>query len=385
MDVNRRTVAAMLASAGLVAPGAALAAGARMFKASIALEGNRLLIAVGMNGKGPYIFMIDTGQYVSMIRPDLAKELKLPVQSYEATRGVGGKGRPFAMYLARDFVIGGGIRQSSVVLQDSFEFGYQQDIYGALAAGILTASDTDLDFDAGELRIYPDGRGDRTGYVAVDSEIPRADQPDRGSRKIMAKVQLDGRVLNCILDTGSPGTLLLGQSVARRLGMWDDRPYSPDRVRGIGGTGPVARTTRATSMTLGGVRADRPLITALGNELASGLDGIVGLAFIRRFNMSIDVRGRKLWIQPSRQPAAPEPRYALSGLWLDRDGERITVGVVGPGSPAAKEGLKPGDRIVGDWDTVLRAITGAPGSVARLKVERDGIAREVALTLMPYL
>ena len=384
MEVDRRMAIAMLTSAGFLAPSAVLAAERRVFKASIAVDSNRVLIAVGMNGKGPYIFMIDTGQYVSMIRPDLAKQLQLPVQGYEGTSGIGGKSRPFALYLARDFVIGGGILQSAVVLEDSFEFGYGQDIYGALAAGILTANDTDLDFDAGELRIYPDGRGDRPGYVAIDSEIPRAEREGRGSRKIMATVLVEGRPLRCVLDTGSPNTLTLNQSVARRIGLLDDRPYAPTRTRGIGGTGPAERIVRVGAVEMGGVRAARPLVSLLGNDIGIDSDGIVGLSLIRRLNLSIDTRGRKLWVKPSGQSAPPE-RYGLSGLWIEREGSRITVAAVGTGSPAAKAGIAPGDHVAGEWNAVLRAITGRAGSVANLTVEHGGTSRSVALTLTPYL
>jgi serine protease Do len=373
------------AIAGSLSPLTAFAAEPRVLKASISLEANRVLIAVGMNGQGPFIFMIDTGQYVSMIRPDLAKKLRLPVQGYEHTRGIGGKGDQFLIYLARDFIIGGGIRQSSVALEDSFSFGYRQDIYGGLAAGILTASDTDLDFDAGELRLYPDGRGERPGYVAVDSEIPRANNPDRGSRKILATIMIDGHPLRCELDTGSPNTLSLNQSAARRIGLWDDRPFAPSRPSGIGGAGPIARIVRVGAMELGGVRLDRPLISLLGTDIGrSGHDGIVGLSFIRLFNMSIDSRGRRLWIKPSRQSSPPN-RYGPSGLWLDQEGSRIVVASVGNGSPAAKEGIRPGDRVRGEWDALMRTINGRPGDVARLTVERDGQAREVALTLADYL
>jgi len=384
VEFDRRTAIATVAGGIMVGSLPAFAAQGRVFKASISLEGNRVLIAVGMNGQGPFIFMIDTGTYVSIVRPDLAKKLNLPVQGYEASRGIGGKGDRYAIYLARDFIIGGGIRQSSVVLEDSFRFGYQQDIYGALAAGILTASDTDLDFDAGELRIYPDGRGDRAGYVAVDSEIPRANQPDRGSRKIVATILVNGRPLRCALDTGSPNTLSLYQAAARRLGLWDNRPFAPSRPNGIGGAGPIARTVRVDEMTLGDVRLDRPLISLLGNDLDSDLDGIVGLSFIRLFNTSIDSRGRRLWIKPSRQVSPPD-RYGPSGLWLDRAGSRILVASVGNGSPAAKAGIQPGDRVVGEWSDVLRTISSSVGSRVVLKIERGGQSLDVAFTLSDFL
>lgn len=384
VEFDRRTAVAAMTGGVLLGSLPAFAAQGRVLKADISLEDNRVLIAVGMNGQGPFIFMIDTGTYVSIVRPDLAKKLKLPVRGYEASRGIGGKGDRYAIYLARDFIIGGAIRQSSVVLEDSFRFGYQQDIYGALAAGILTASDADLDFDAGELRIYPDGRGDRAGYVAVDSEIPRADQPDRGSRKIVATILVNGRPVRCALDTGSPNTLSLHQSTARRFGLWDSRPFAPSRPNGIGGAGPIARIVRVDEMALGDVRLDRPLISLLGNDLGGNLDGIVGLSFIRLFNMSIDSRSRRLWIKPSRQVSPPD-RYGPSGLWLDRDGSRIIVASVGSGSPAAKAGIQPGDHVLGEWGDLLKRINGPIGSGVMLKIERDGRSLDVAFTLGNFL
>ena len=378
---DRRKVLAGIAGAGLL-PGTAFAQDRRVFTAKIMLESNRVLIAVGMNGAGPYIFMIDTGQYVSMVRPDLAKQLGLTVTGSERTSGIAGRVRPFNIYRARDFVIGGGIRQRDVVLQDSFEFGYAQDIYGALSAGILTASDTDLDFDAGELRLYPDGRGERPGYTAVDATIPRDEQPDRGSRKIIATVLLDGRPLRLVLDTGAPDVLMLNQGVARRLGYWNEaRPYAVYRPNGIGGHGSVGRIVRAGKLALGGATAERPLIKLLGDTIGGEVDGILGLSFIRRFNLSIDSRARRLWVKPSQQPLVPE-RYGLSRLWLTRDGAQIVVAVVGTGSPAAAAGLKVGDRIAGEWNATLRAINGPPGHVVTLR--RDG-GSSVTFTLAAYL
>lgn len=386
--MHRRDVIRALAVGGAaVAFGErTLAAEPRVYTSSIVVENDRVLIAVGMNGAGPFFFMIDTGTYLSLIRPDLARQLKLPVKGIEHSRGVGGKGRNFTVYLAKDFIIGGGMRQPSVALEDSFDFGYRQDIHGALAAGVLTTIDADLDFDKGELRIYPDGRGDRPGYVAIESQIPRIEQPERGSRKISATVMLDGHPIRCILDTGAPGRLMLNQASARRLGLWnDDRPFAPIRPNGIAGTGPVARIVRVGALEMGGAREERPLVTLLGNSLSNEFDGILGLSFIRRFNLSIDTRRRQLWVQPSRQTVSPQ-RYALSGLWIDHDGDRMSVAAVGTGSPAAAAGIRVGDRIVGQaFPAVLRKIGGGPGTDISLGIERGGVASTVYLKLAPYL
>lgn len=378
---DRRTVMAGLAGGALL-PGAASAAERRVFTARIALEGNRVLIAVGMNGRGPYMFMIDTGTYISLIRPELARQLGLTVAGNERSSGIAGRPQTFTLYRARDFVIGGGIRQRDVMLHDSFAFGHAQEIHGALAAGILTAADADLDFDAGELRIYPDGRGGRPGYVAVDATIPRDERPDRGSRKITAMVLVDGRPVRLMLDTGAPHVVMLNQRVAERLGYWDDaRPFAPYRPVGIGGAGAVGRIVRAGAVQLGEARAERPLITLLANGLGGEVDGILGLSFIRRMNLSVDAARRQLWVQPSRQPLVPE-RYGLSGLWLERAGDGIVVSVVGTGSPAAQAGVRVGDRIAGEWASVLRAIGDAPGTAVTLR-RPDG--PPAIFTLAPYL
>jgi serine protease Do len=209
--------------------------GARAFTAEIAVENNRVMITVRLKGRGPYLFMIDTGSYLSLIRPDLAKALKLRTLAIEQTRGIGGSAA-YNVFVADDVLIGRRVHQPEVVFSDAFKFGYGADIYGALAAGMLTAMDTDLDFDASVLRFYPDGRGERPGYVAIDSEIPRHDSPSQGSAKISATVLIDGRPIRCLLDTGAPHVLMLNQAAGRRLGLWNDmRPYAPSRPNGIVG------------------------------------------------------------------------------------------------------------------------------------------------------
>jgi hypothetical protein len=84
--------------------GAALAAERRMLRASIALEENRVLVAVGMAGKGPYIFMIDTGGVVSLVHDTLAKTLKLPIIGHSA---LGGEGPISRIVRAPSLALGG--------------------------------------------------------------------------------------------------------------------------------------------------------------------------------------------------------------------------------------------------------------------------------------
>jgi hypothetical protein len=383
--ISRRNLLAGLGAAA-VWPGGAIAAGQRVLRASVSLEENRVLVAVGMVGKGPYIFMIDTGGVVSLIHDSLAKTLKLPIIGHSALGGTGGADI-YPLYQARDFLIGGSIRQSSVALVGARDLHFGSDIEGTLAAGILTMADTELDFDAGELRIYPDGHGERAGFTRLHSSIRRIHSGQEGSPYIFADVAVGGQAFDCLLDTGAPRTLSLYGDAARRSGLWDDsRPYVPFRPSGLGGQGPIGRIVRAPSLALGGLSIDRPLITLHppGAALSVVGDGVAGLALIRRFNLSIDARTRALWAQPNRQPAVTE-RYGLSGLWFDRKGDVAEVAGVGTGSPAAEAGMQVGDRVVGAWEEALRSINRGPGSAVTLAVDRKGAKRAVSFTLRPYL
>jgi hypothetical protein len=383
--ISRRN---LLAGLGVATawPGMAVAAEQRMLRASISLEQNRVLVAVGMVGKGPYIFLIDTGGVVSLVNDSLAKTLGLPIIGHSRLGGMG-KRDIYPIYQAKDFLIGGSLRQASVALVGARELRFGNDIEGTLAAGILTVADTELDFDAGELRIYPDGRGERPGFTRIPSSIRRLSGGEEGSPYIFADVAVGGQAFDCVLDTGAPRALSLFANAARRSGLWDDsRPYVPARPSGLGGQGPIARIVRAPSLALGGVSIDRPLVMLhpAGANLAAVGDGIAGLAVIRRFNLSIDARARALWVQPSRQPTVTE-RYGLSGLWFDRKGDIAEVAAVGTGSPAAEAGMQVGDRVAGAWEEVLRSIGRGPGTSVTLEVDRSGAKRAISFTLRPYL
>lgn len=73
------------------------------------------------------------------------------------------------------------------------------------------------------------------------------------------------------------------------------------------------------------------------------------------------------------------------GLWCENKAPQI--GVVNPGSPAEKAGLKQGDKIVGIADTPIQNIKELTTSLeahidkpVALKIERDGMPQEVTIT-----
>jgi C-terminal processing protease CtpA/Prc len=76
----------------------------------------------------------------------------------------------------------------------------------------------------------------------------------------------------------------------------------------------------------------------------------------------------------------------MSGLWIDRDGQRIIAGAVGQGSPAERAGIKAGDELGGmPFAAMIAALNGPAGAAVALEVGPASARRQVQLTLADYL
>jgi predicted aspartyl protease len=359
---------------------------------SIALEQRRLWIAATIAGSKPLMFVIDTGAGFAYLRPEVARDLKLRVVGGKTLGGLGRKQVLGTAYLGRDVIFGGHLRQPVVGFAEyDFGRGLPPDAAGLLAAGLFTSQDSDLDFDKGEWRLWRDGRPDRNGFVQLDSEIGGQVDAERFSHRMSVNALLDGQRYRFILDTGSPGALMLMPRAAERCGLFKDGvPFAPYPTSGFGGAAAkLSRTVRARSFVLGPLSVDRPLVTVMDPDQRSRIeyDGLIGLPLISLLNLSTDVRARRVWAQRNGRVEAPET-YRLAGLWLDKDKSgAAVVAVVGTGSPAAVAGVRQGD-VVADPPSFEQAVTrigGPPGREVTLGLRRGGRPVDVRYTLRPYL
>jgi len=143
---------------------------------------------------------------------------------------------------------------------------------------------------------------------------------------------------------------------------------------------PIVRL--AKPLAIGAMKMERPLVT-LDMETHDSLFGsaLVGLPLIRRLDLATQVKDAVLWTRPNGG-AYSEPSYNMSGIWVDREGSKLSIGAVGKGSPAEKAGLKVGDVIGGPpFQPLIAALNGPAGSSATFAVE----GRTVTLTLEDYL
>jgi serine protease Do len=387
MLTRRQMIAA--ATAALL-PRAALGAEGtpRVIVNSIALQDRRVWIAAMIQGKGPFSFIIDTGAVVSLIQESIAHQIGLRDRNTVVLDGIGGP-ETFQMYEARDILFSGGARQPSAVFAAAARhLDLGPEAAGALAAGMLTALDSDLDFDKGELRVYPDGRGERSGFAELPSRIDKFSGPG-ASAYIVADAALDGHPFRFLLDTGMPAQVALWPSATRKTGLWNDStPFAPGRHEGIGGQTSLGRLVRAGRLKMGPFVFERPLVSLSnpsGVRQGEIADGLIGLELLERLNLSTDVKGRRLWAAANARPAWRE-RYGLSGLWVEERGGKTVVAQVSPQSPAAAAGIREGDEIVGvTMRDFIAKLAGPPGRRIPVTLGRGGATVSAEIVLREFL
>ena len=338
----------------------------------------RVAMTVTIGGEGPLLVALDTGGQLSLIDRDVADRLRLG-RSGEINLSIGGQLDRYSLRLARDVVFGGQFRQDDVVFAQTDHVRFGEGVVASLASGVLASLDSELDFNAKELRLYPNGGPPRAGWAqAHDALVPAR---VRGlSPLFMVDTKFGDRSVRAIVDTGAPRSLILDDGLFDRLAAGATN-WSPAFKRGKR----VQRTVRLDRpFTIGDLTINRPLIHSKDIG-AFGAQMIVGLPILQQLDLATDTRRNILFTRPNGRPA-PAPRYNMSGLWIDRDGPRITAGAVGKGSPAERAGIKVGDELGGmPFAAMIAALNGPAGSNVALQVAHGQARRQVEMTLTDYL
>lgn len=373
---------AVLAGGLAMAPWARALAPARVFSCPISVEPGRVVLEAVIAARS-FRLLIDTGAPWSLIDNELARSLKLKaLPGRRVIQGIGGVSE-FPWYDAGEVRFGRDIRLPHMLFVGA-RAGFGPDLVGTFGSGLFTSYDSDLDFSSGEWRSYPDGRGDFSGLSHLPSRLIRGGE---FGDKIAADATIGGFAGEFLLDTGTPGDVSLESRASAKSGLWNDaRPYVPVQSRGIGKGLVPGRIVRVDRMKIGPFVCGSPLVRLdkPGSISLREGDGIIGLGALRLLNLTTQVSSHTLWAAPSGLPRRPE-RYAMSGLWLDGEGTNVTIADIGTGSPAAGAGLKVGDKVIGEFGTLIRAITGPAGTKVPLTIERGGKRQDVVLTLAPYL
>jgi membrane-associated protease RseP (regulator of RpoE activity) len=264
------------------------------------------------------------------------------------------------------------------------------------------------------------------GCLVAISPVTRADDSAKKpitvpfkmlvTRHMTVQIKVNGKgPYRVIFDTGAPITLL-SNKIAQEAGLGDGGSkslFSLESLLGslVGGVEP----TKAKTLRIGDLEAkdvsvivmDHPTVGMLASVLGP-IEGIVGFPFFARYKMTLDYQAKELTFVPNGyEPkdvlemmknsvmgqSAPEPRrLAPTGLWgikvakAENDEEAgVRITEVAKDGPAAKAGLKAGDRLLvldDRWtDSVNDCYAAASAAPSDMEIvvliRRDGTEKEL--------
>jgi len=387
---------ALPATAQMHQPGArhsdSVALGTAQVTEPIEFRGGHPVVAVILDGKGPYRFILDTGAHGSVIDAAVAAELKLEsLGDTELNSPLGEKGIPSRMVRIGRLDMGDahvtGARAATMDLAGLFR---SKDVAGILSPNALQGCLVKLDYPSSTVTVtkgsLPPADGSRIFEFPADADLPEI------------TLSVAGKEIRSHVDSGSSGGISLPSSWADKLPL-EAPPVEIHRARTVDKEFVILGATLKGDVKLGGYTLRNPRVSF--SELPMGN---VGFEFLKNFSVTLDVSQHRLLFDrgeeaatwtPSAPPAtalassavpSPAPRRYGIRIGSSPGGELEVVGT-DSGSVAEKAGLLPGDRILKVNGTPAKEIDASRlgemlhVSPVKLAIQRDGKETEITMAL----
>ena len=301
-------------------------------------EPNRVLVDLAPAGAEPFRLMLDTGASATVLTPVMAKQLGVSVRRNKQSQ------YRRSTRLGRDLLFW--------IDTESSDTGSRTgDEYGLLGGDFLDDYVVEIDFPGRKVR-FLDPKKYRLPEQ-VDAEDERLLPVKVVASRIAVPVEVGGKQIEVLFDTGVPDTLILSGKAARQVGI--DVDALPAFGTGSTTMGPMEqRFHEAPQFRFAGFDyAPLPVIVAPKGwyNIAMANDSAVGYDVLRQFVMRIDYAGRRIWLKRTGDPRVTflGGDYAASkkiGAQLIPHRGTLWVSRVAPEGAAAKYGLREGDAIV---------------------------------------
>jgi hypothetical protein len=346
------------------------------------LSGNRIYIA-GKLGNSTYAFIFDTGG-AAILTPDVQRERRFPVLGATVVKGVGDSEVRADIVQVPQASVGSATYSDGAFVVLSPAHLTSSPIAGLVFGGILGREFfmkliTTIDYEKQTLTFYE----------------PSSFQPDAGALVLPltmrngvfpnVEASVDGHPGNFDLDAGSSRALTLTQVFSQSIGA-EKNQHSIDVVvgRGTGGM-QLGTASRVENLTLGSLDLRSPIAmvaNSTGGVFAEGgFSGNIGSEVLQRFTLTLDVPNAKLYLVPNSKFGKPFT-FNRSGIFSDRAADNAEdIVLVVSASPAAKAGIRVGDRIlsidgvdVSSWshERVDDVWHRDSGTLVMLRIKRDG-------------
>ena len=278
---------------------------ARFAELPVTLSAGRALVPVSLDGHA-VMLAADSGAFFSILNPEAASALGLPLSAAPAGLRIGGVG---------------GASQSKLTTIKSFSFagltipnvnffvaaGAGGDgAAGILGENVLGLADADYDLSGGAIRlIRPQGCGDRPlAYWAGETTADVVDILPEGlpSKKVEAWAYLNGKRIKVLFDSGS-WVSSLTLSAARRVGVQTTGPgvVVAGFSEGIGAKTHPNWIAPVDSFKIGGEEIKHTRLR-LADLDGSDIDMLLGADFFLSHRIYVSATQRKIYFTYNGRP-----------------------------------------------------------------------------------
>jgi hypothetical protein len=368
-----------------------IAGGAASTTIPVQIVNNHIYGEAKVNGKGPYVFIFDTGGH-NIITPPLVKQLGVKVEGNLPGSGAGEGVMEGGFSNGLDFSVGDAKVKNQLAIV--FPLDKLGEIEGIPMPGMVGYETfrrfvTRIDYGASTLTLI-----DPAKFDPKDAGTPVKFVFNEHVPEVMGTIE--GIPAKFDIDTGARSELTITKGFAEANKLRDSHPKGVEAVEGWGVGGPsTGYVTRIKDMTIGDVKIG-PVVAGLNNQdkgAFAGADysGNVGGGVLKRFIVTFDYNNRVMYLKPRPGPVEDTNSYDRAGMWINVSGTGFKVVAVTKTAPAEEAGLVAGDLItavdgvaaanVKLADLRKRLRTAAPGTVVTFTVSRDGAAKTIAVKL----
>lgn len=350
-------------------------------------RGGKLVVRVNINGKGPFPLLLDTGAGATVFNADLAKELGL---KKTGDTEIGDPSNPTAIKAERFAVdrleIGGAAFEGfdAVAWDRAALYSGKDAPRGVLGFPLFADCLMAIDIPGAKLTLSR-GHLQSSGKGIIDYRQSHGGIPE-------IDVDVAGTTVPTHIDTGATSGITVNSKMAEELPL-KDKPVVVARARTVNSDVEVKAATLDGSVVIAGYGISEPEVAF--NTIVQG--GNLGMEFLGDYILRFDQHAKLVQFErsgsasakPKRTAHGGRPRLGVMLAKTNMNGVlEMTVDQVIEGTPAAKAGLKAGDRLMAIGgkkiasmsDDDFRDALGA-GETIELTIERDGSEMKVPVKM----
>ena len=365
-------------------------AGATQTTFPFRLLNNHIYTDAWVNGKGPLLFIVDTGGE-NILVPSTARSLGIKTEGAMAGTGVGNKAVSVGLAKVKSLKVGkADFKDQIVYVMDFIPNDVEGvDIKGMLGFTVFKRFVTRVDYGRHEITLIEPDHFDPKDAGTPVPFVFNGDLPE-------VEGMFDGIPGKFDIDTGSRASLTLTGPFAKQHGLRAANPKGVVAVDGWGvGGSSRSYVIRGRELAIGPVKIPG-VVTALslqekGAFASPAYQGNIGGGVLKRFVVTFDYANHVMYLKPLPQPVDDLDTYDRAGMWVNAAKGGMQVMDVTADGPAAQAGIEVGDVItrvngkpatsipVYEFRRMLR--DEPPGTSVRFAVKRGNTTREIAVTL----